>query len=213
MPDMHVMRLRRPVLAAHQHDSAAWSNAGALLALAVATFACLAACAGPPRTGYDISAATGGFPARAPRGQLAVVEPVAIEPVVSDRIVVRTSPETLATLGGAQWVDRLPVLVQTRLVESFENARVLRAVGRSGFVADHNLHTEIRRFELDSSRGEAAVEIFARLSGATGQVVGSRLFSARIPVASDDPAQVAAALNAALKEVMRQIVTWTAQKV
>ncbi len=181
--------------------------------LAAAAFSALAACAGPPRTAYDVAAATGGFPARTPRGALAVYEPVAIEPVLSDRIVVRTSAETLATLGGAQWVDRLPVLVQTRLVESFENARVLRAVGRSGIVADHNLHTEIRRFELDSSRGEVAVEIFARLSGATGQAVGNRLFSARIPVASDDPGYVAAALNAALKEVMRQIVTWTAQKV
>jgi cholesterol transport system auxiliary component len=183
------------------------------LGLAGAILAALAACAGPPRANYDIAAAEGGFPARAPRGQLAVLEPVAIAPVLSDRIVVRTSPETLATLGGAQWVDRLPVLVQTRLVESFENARVLRAVGRSGILADHNLHTEIRRFELDSSRGEVAVEIFARLSGSGGQAIGGRLFSVRIPVATDDPAYVASALNAALKEVMRQIVTWTTQKV
>jgi cholesterol transport system auxiliary component len=183
------------------------------LALAGATATLLAACAGPPRTAYDVAAADRGFPARAPRGELAVFEPVAIEPVVSDKIVVRTSPETLATLGGAQWVDRLPVLVQTRLVESFENAQILRAVGRSGIVADHNLHTEIRRFELDSARGEVVVEIFARLSGASGQAVAGRLFSVQVPVTSDDPGYVAAALNSALKEVMRQIVTWTAQKV
>ncbi len=205
------MRPQRPALSVHAWDAAPRSSAH--LVLAGAAIALLAACAGPPRTAYDVSAAESGLPARAPRGQLAVFEPVAIEPVVSDRIVVRTSPETLATLGGAQWVDRLPVLVQTRLVESFENARVLRAVGRSGIVADHTLHTEIRRFELDSSRGAVSVEIFARLSGASGQAVGGRLFSARIPVASDDPGYVAAALNAALKEVLRQIVVWTAQKV
>jgi cholesterol transport system auxiliary component len=210
---MEVIRRARSADTVHTRGAVLRSHRALPLLFAGAAFALLAACAGPPRTTYDVSAPSGGFPARSPRGELAVFEPVAIEPVVSDRIVVRTSPETLATLGGAQWVDRLPVLVQTRLVESFENARVLRAVGRSGIVADHNLHTEIRRFELDSSRGEVAVEIFARLSGMSGQALGGRLFSARVPVASDDPAYVASALNAALKEVMRQIVTWTAQKV
>jgi cholesterol transport system auxiliary component len=211
---MNVIRLLRPALRPHPHDVSAPAGLSIFRrALAGAIFAALAACAGPPRANYDISAAEKGFPARPPRGQLAVLEPVAIAPVVSDQIVVRTSAETLATLGGAQWIDRLPVLVQTRLVESFENAHVLRAVGRSGILADHNLHTEIRRFELDSGRGEVAVEIFARLSGSGGQAVGGRLFSAHIPVQSDDPAYVAAALNVALKEVMRQIVTWTTQKV
>jgi cholesterol transport system auxiliary component len=213
---MHDTRPRRPAVSAQPHEATAaavFAGWDARLVLAGMILSVLAACAGPPRTIYDIAAATSGFPVRAPRGQLAVLEPVAIEPVLSDRIVVRTSPETLANLGGAQWVDRLPVLVQTRLVESFENAHVLRAVGRSGILADHNLHTEIRRFELDSGRGEAVVEIFARLSGSGGQAVGGRLFSAHIPVQSDDPAYVASALNAALKEVMRQIVTWTTQKV
>jgi cholesterol transport system auxiliary component len=184
----------------------------ARLVLVGASFALLAACSGPPRANFDVGAADRGFPTRAPRSQLAILEPVAISPVVSDRIVVRTSSETLATLGGAQWVDRLPVLVQTRLVESFENAHLFRAVGRSGILADYNLHTEIRRFELDSSRSEVSVEIFARISGSGGQAIGTHLFTSHIPVASDDPAYVAAALNAALKEVMRQIVTWTAQK-
>jgi cholesterol transport system auxiliary component len=213
---MPIMPPRRSARPAHLPEAAAVSgrsSRAASLVLVGAIIVALAACAGPPRTNYDVGAATGGFPARAARGQLAVFEPVAIQPVLSDRIVVRTSPETFATLGGAQWVDRLPILVQTRLVESFENARVLRGVGRSGIVADHNLHTEIRRFELDSARGEVAVEIFARLSGASGQTVAGRLFSARIPVSSDDPGYVASALNAALKDVMRQIVTWTAQKV
>jgi cholesterol transport system auxiliary component len=213
---MEVTPLRQPTMPRSARDgsgSPAFQRASAQLVLAATVLVALAACAGPPRTSYDVAAAEGGFPARAPRGQLAILEPVAIEPVLSDRIVVRTSAETLATLGGAQWVDRLPVLVQTRLVESFENARVLRAVGRSGILADHNLHTEIRRFELDSSKGEAVIEIFARLSGASGQAVGGRLFMARIPVTSDDPGSVASALNAALTEVMRQIVVWTAQKV
>lgn len=182
------------------------------LVLAGVTLVVLSACAGPPRATYDLAAVADGLPARAPRGQLAVFEPVAIEPVLTDRIVVRSN-ETLATLGGAQWVDRLPVLVQTRLVQSFENARILRGVGRSGIVADYTLHTEIRRFELDSGKGEVVAEIFARLSGASGQAVAGRLFSARIPVQGDDPATVAAALDASLKQVMREIVVWTAQKV
>jgi cholesterol transport system auxiliary component len=185
----------------------------ARLVLGGATCAVLAACAASPRASYDISAATGGFPARAPRGQLAVLEPVAIEPVLSDRIVVRTSPATLAMLEGGQWVDRLPVLVQARLVESFENSHLLRGVGRSGIVADKILSTEIRRFELDSTKAEVTVEIYARLSGSDGRAVGGRQFSARVPVVGDNPTLVAVALDTALNEVMRSIVTWTVQKV
>lgn len=185
----------------------------ARLVLALAMLAALTACSSPPRINYDIGAAAGGFPARAPRGQLAVLEPTAIEPVLSDRIVVRTSAETVAYLGGAQWVDRLPRLVQARLIESFENARLLRAVGRLGIVADYSLHTEIRRFELDAARGEAVVALFARLSGSGGEAVAARLVSASVPVQGDEPAIVAAALNAALEDVMREIVVWTARKI
>jgi cholesterol transport system auxiliary component len=195
--------------------ASAWDldRVGWALLLAGLSFSVLASCSSAPRTTYDLSPASGDFAARAGRGQLAVSRPDAILPADSDRIVVRTDPQSVAYLTGAQWADKLPSLVQSRLIDSFQNAHLLRAVGRPGMLADVSLQTSIRRFELDAARGEAAVEISAQIVNQSGRIIAGRLFSGNVPVASTDPAVVAAALDAALAQVMRDIVIWTAPKI
>jgi cholesterol transport system auxiliary component len=191
----------------------AWRRRFFLLLLAGVTPSLLAACSSVPPATYDLTAATGGFAARAGRGQLAVLLPDAILPADSDRIVVRANPQSVAYLAGAQWADKLPSLVQSRLIESFQNAHLLRAVGRPGMLADVSLQTSIRRFELDAPRGEAIVEISAQIIGPSGRITAGRLFSGNVRVPSSDPSAVAAALDAALARVMREIVIWTAPKI
>ena len=87
------------------------------------------------------------------------------------------------------------------------------AVGRPGMLADVSLQSSIRRFELDTGRGEAVVEISAQIVGQSGRIIAGRLFSGNVPVASSDPAVVAAALDAALAQVMHDMVIWTAPKI
>ncbi|MGH6811489.1 MAG: ABC-type transport auxiliary lipoprotein family protein [Methylocella sp.] len=176
------------------------------------TFFLVGACSSAPRATYDLTPAE-GFAVRSGHGQLAVLLPDATLPADSDRIVVRTNPLSVAYLTGAQWADKLPSLVQSRLIESFRNAHLLRAVGRPGMLADFSLQTTLRRFELDAARSEAAVEIYAQLVGPSGRIIAGRLFSGNVPVLSSDPSVVAAALDAALAEVMREIVIWTAPKI
>ncbi|HEY8033722.1 MAG TPA: ABC-type transport auxiliary lipoprotein family protein [Methylocella sp.] len=171
----------------------------------------LASCSSAPVT-YDLTPAE-GFAARAGRGQLAVLMPDAILPADSDRIVVRTDSQSVAYLSGVQWADKLPSLIQSRLIESFQNAHLLRAVGRPGMLADVSLQTSIRRFELDAERSEAIVEISAQIIGSSGRIIAGRLFAANVPAPSSDPAAVAAALDAALTKVMREIVVWAAPKI
>jgi len=178
-----------------------------------AGFSLLAACASSPPATYDLTPATGDFAARAGRGQLAVLRPDATQPADSDRIVVRYDPQSVAYLTGAQWADKLPSLVQSRLIESFQNAHLLREVGRPGMLADFNLQTSIRRFELDTAQSAAVVEISAQILSQGGRIIAGRLFSCTVPVASSEPAVVAAALDAALAQVMRDIVIWTAPKI
>jgi cholesterol transport system auxiliary component len=180
--------------------------------LAGLPFLLLAACSSAPLATYDLTPAE-GFAARAGRGQLAVLLPDATLPADSDRIVVRTNPQSVAYLSGAQWADKLPTLVQSRLIESFQNAHLLRAVGRPGMLADVSLQTSIRRFELDAARSEAIVEISAQIIGPSGRIVGGRIFAANVPAPPSDPAVVASALDAALAKVMREIVIWTAPKI
>jgi cholesterol transport system auxiliary component len=181
--------------------------------LAGLSFSQLAACSSAPKATYDLTPASGDFAVRAGRGQLAILLPDATLPANSDRIVVRSDPQSVAYLTGAQWVDTLPSLVQSRLIESFQNAHLLRAVGRPGMLADVSLQTSIRRFELDAARGEAVVEISAQILSQSGRIIAGRLFSGTVPVPSSDPSVVAAALDAALAQVMRDIVIWTAPKI
>ncbi len=173
----------------------------------------LAACSSASRVTYDLSAAEGGFAGRAGRGQLAVLLPDAALPARSDRIVIRSDAQSVAYLPGAQWADTLPSLVQSRLIESFQNARLLREVGRPGILADVSLQTSIRRFEFDAARGEADVEIAAQILASSGRIIAGRIFSSAVPVASADAPAVAAALNTALSRVMRDIVIWTAPQI
>lgn len=173
----------------------------------------LGGCAAGPVETFDLSALETVKLQRAPRGQLIIAEPVASAPLDGDRVVVRPSPEQVATLKGAQWRERLPRLVQTKLVQSFENGRFLRAVARaeSRLVADVTLQIELRRFELDVARGEAVVEIAAKLvNEGSGRIRAADVFVARV-TASSEASSAVPALDAALRDVMEQLVPWTAR--
>ncbi|ATQ66985.1 MULTISPECIES: ABC-type transport auxiliary lipoprotein family protein [Methylosinus] len=181
-----------------------------LLALAVA------ACSGAPqRESFDLSSALGeGVAARPLRRTLAVAEPHAIQPVDSDRIVIRTGPNGLAHLAEAQWVDRLPRLVQARLIAAFDRGRKTGFVVRPGQAAERILSTDIRRFEIDVSSGEAVVEIAAEILDLRGAATGpGRIFSAEAPAEHSTGPAAVHALDEALTSVLRQIVRWTAAQV
>jgi cholesterol transport system auxiliary component len=176
----------------------------------------LAACGGgsAPET-FDLSAASIGTmdPLRA---QLAVREPQASLDLDSQRILVRTGPETLAYLSGAQWSDRLPMLVQARLVQTFQNAKLLRSVSRAGaaLASDYALELDIRHFELDVPSGQGIVDIAAKIvTTSGGRVVGAQIFRSAAPSGGTGGPQATAALNAALSDVMAQIVAFTAKQI
>jgi cholesterol transport system auxiliary component len=194
---------------AHLRDAA-----GAVRFVVPVAFLALVGCGGggPPVT-FDLTAAGEFGEIPSGRGALAVYEPSASLPVDSQRIVMRTGADTVAYLKGAQWADRLPALVEMRLIESFENARGLRAVGRVGLVANYSLQTEIRRFEADVPHQLARVEISVRIVGSNGAGLTSKIFTAEAPAVSDDPATVTSALDQALAKVLRDIVIWVTPKV
>ena len=174
----------------------------------------LAGCGAAPVETFDLSALDAMRVARASRGQLLIVEPVASAPLDGDRVLVRPAPESIATLRGAQWRERLPRLVQTRLVQSFENAGFLKAVARSDsrLASDYSLATELRRFEVDVVSGEAVVEIAGKLvHEGSGRIKAAEIFAARV-AATADASSAVPALDAALRDVMAQMVAWVSKR-
>ena len=142
---------------------------------------------------------------------IAVSEPVGIQPFEADRIIVREGGGALAFLGGGQWADRLPRLIQTRLIQSLENSGRLRSVSRPGdkVVAEYQLISEIRAFDIQASTGEAVVDLSLKLvADGTGKVTAARIFTARVPVAKIDAGNGARALDLALTTVLGDVVRW-----
>ena len=189
-----------------------------LLALigAGAAFAGLAGCSTPASPTFDLSAAK-DFPARTRgglAGQLIIYEPVALAVYDSDRVVVKSANQSLSYLPGAQWADRLPRLVQTRLIQSFENAHRFKSVGRPGdqITATMVLNWEIRSFEIEEQSRQAVIEIAVKtVAQGSGRIERAQLFKTAIPVSMIDAAGATGALDEALKTILLQIVAWGAR--
>lgn len=181
----------------------------ALLALALP----LAACGGAPLDTYDLNAARLA-PAHALSARVRIAEPLAALDLDGDRILVRTGPQQVAALAGAKWPDRLPLIVQARLTQSFQNAGLTRQVSRNpAAAADYVLDLDIRRFELNVARSRVEIDIAAKLVSASGGVAAAEIFTADAAVASTSPATVAPAMDGALSSVMKRIVAFVAAKI
>jgi phospholipid/cholesterol/gamma-HCH transport system substrate-binding protein len=166
----------------------------------------------PPAIVYDLTAPS-SIPAagKPPKGVLAVMEPSAIIMFDTQKILVRPSGAEGPTFANAKWADNLPKLLHARIIQSFENANLLRSVIRplDAITPDFQLLTEVRAFQL-SMTGEptATVELAARLLSNDGKIVDARVFRATAPAAATDAAGAAAALNEAFGKTAVELVTW-----
>src|SRR5829696_8704985 len=190
-------------------------RSGAFKRLAPAVVLALAAAAcgsGPAPTTYDLSAPRAG--ARfggAVSGQVVVSEPTAIQTLEAEKIIAKDQAGAVSFLGGGQWADRLPRLIQARLIDTFENSSKLKAVSRPGerVTPDYMLTTEIRASQIATPAAEAFVELSVRfVHDRSGRIVAGRVFSSRVPVARVDAAHAANGLDAALSKVLLDIVRW-----
>ena len=144
-------------------------------------------------------------------GQVLVAEPVAVQTLSDQRILVKERSGAVSALGEGQWADSLPRLVQTRLIQTLENTAGIRSVARSnsGIAGDVQLATEIRSFQVEVPNNEAVVEISAKVvSDRAGRVVTGRVFRASVPVAQVNAAAVAPALDQALSIVLVDMARW-----
>jgi cholesterol transport system auxiliary component len=170
----------------------------------------------PPPPTYDLTVPQKISRAGTTHGQLLIAEATALSPFDSDKIVVRPAAGEVAAMADAQWSDRLPKIVQVRMVQAFENANLLRAVGRPGdhIAADYDLLMDIRSFQIAAAGPTAEVEISAKIvSDSTGEIAAARIFRASVPAAATQGAEAVAALDAAFAKVAADIIVWTTKAI
>jgi cholesterol transport system auxiliary component len=151
-----------------------------------------------------------------PAVQLLVDVPSAPAGLDTSRIALSRSAVSIDYFADSEWIDRVPLLVQTALVESFENSKAITAIDREsvGLRADFILNTEIRHFEAvyDSPDGapNAWVAINARLIDPSGRdIVAQASFEQRHQASANEIPRIVLAFNEALGGVMEDIVLWT----
>lgn len=144
--------------------------------------------------------------------QILVPEPTAVKMLDSEQVVVRVSPSEVQYLANSRWGDRLPRLVQSKLVEAFENSGRVGGVGKpgQGLAIDYQVVTDIRAFEVTTGGSRVAnVEISAKiLNDRNGSVRAQSVFKGSSPVRGTENSDFVEALDRAYAKVGGEIVDW-----
>ena len=159
--------------------------------------------------------------------QLLVEVPVSAAGLNTARIAARHSPIELNYIGAANWTDFAPRMVQTLLVESFENSGKIVGVGREaiGLRSDYLLKTEVREFqaEFDGTKigsakaaaipenpPEVRVRINAKLIKMPQRsIIASQTFENLVKSDENSMDSIIASFDDALGKALKDIVVWT----
>lgn len=190
-----------------------------MAALALALGACAGALTSPPAKLYTLTPAERADPAL-PRAafQLLVETPVAGAALDTPRIAVGKTATSVDYLADSAWTDRAPAMIQGLIVQSFEDSRKILSVGRDsvGLRSDIVLRTELRNFEAEYSTPKAAnpdrvhVRVAAKLIDMPRRTIeAGETFEATVPVGDGGVPGIVTAFDAALRQVMEQMVAWT----
>ena len=155
--------------------------------------------------------------------QIVVAEPTATAAVNTDQIAIQPTPLQVQYLPQARWADRAPAIVQSLLVESFENSKKVSAVGRStvGLRADYVVSPDLREFQghvLTNPDGSTYIQIKVRLNikiidEYEDKIIASASFEENVTSASDQTPDLVLAYDQALGRTMRDAVEWSIRRI
>jgi len=151
-----------------------------------------------------------------PSVQLLIDVPLAPAGLDNSRIALSRSPISIDYFADSEWTDRAPLLVQTAILQSFENSKAITALDREsvGLRADFILRTEIRHFEAVYDSSDAPPEMWVAInvrlvSPSSRDVVAQSSFERRRRASANDVPSIVSAFDEALGGVMKDIVVWT----
>ena len=162
--------------------------------------------------------------------QLLVDSPISPAGLNTARIALQDSPIELRYFTRANWTDFAPKMVQTLLVESFENSKKIVGVGREqiGLRSDFVMKTELREFQAEYderlpqnvsilSAGSKPPFVRVRMNVKLVQmprreIVASENFERKVRAETNSMQAIIGAFDASLGKVLKAIVVWTLKK-
>ena len=151
--------------------------------------------------------------------QLTIEEPLASGGLDSNRIALHPHSTRLKFFANARWAVRAPKMLQTLLVESFENTNKIISVGRQsiGLRSDYTLKTEVREFQVEHDSEAQTYVVRVRVNAKLVQqpkrvIVGSHSFEHTVEIGDDsDMDSIVIAFDQATGRVLKKLVEWTLQ--
>ena len=130
------------------------------------------------------------------------------------RIALQRTPTSLDYFARSNWTDLAPLMVQTLLIESFDNTGKIVAVSResTSLRADYILKTELREFQAEYN-GEGPPTVRVRMNAKLvrildRQIIASHTVERTVPAEHGDMHSIILAYDDALGKVVRRIVEW-----
>jgi cholesterol transport system auxiliary component len=148
--------------------------------------------------------------------QILIEEPLVPRMLDTERIAVQSAPLEVTYYADSLWADRPSAMLQRLLVQTFENNGAFAGVGipGRGLRPDYVLLTELRAFQAELTPGQrlplVRVRIHAQLvRDSDGRIVASRDFEQVVPATATDVRAVVHAFDAAVDQVLSDIVSWS----
>ncbi|WP_116090902.1 ABC-type transport auxiliary lipoprotein family protein [Sphingomonas crusticola] len=141
---------------------------------------------------------------------VAVAPLSAIPQLATQRVLVTDGPTAVAYLKGGLWASQPTLLFRSLLAETI-TVRTGRVVPDPRLLAiqpDTRLSGQLSAFGLDGPGMAVVVTFDGTIAHSGGSSIQSRRFSARVPVASEQPDVVAGALNQAANQVAGEVADW-----
>jgi len=146
--------------------------------------------------------------------QLLVTLPNALK-IFDGQDIVMDQGGRLSYLKNAQLGDRLPNMLQERLIQAFEDSKRLGGVARpgEGLAINYQILSDIRQFAVKLGVGESAqavIELSVKIvDDRGGQVKAARVFSSSVAILGNDNQAYVQGLERALGLVLVQVVNWS----
>jgi cholesterol transport system auxiliary component len=147
---------------------------------------------------------------------LTVARPTANDMLDSRRMAVSPAPGQIQVYKGVAWGDTVPDIVQTAVVEAFEDSGKILAVGHQtgGLRVDYTLQLDMRDYQAvyrnPAGPPEVTLTIYAKLVEFTSsRAVASHTFREVVPASATSAPAVAQAFDSALASLVHDVVGWT----
>lgn len=194
-----------------------FARLGCVVAFGVALSGCtvLSAVSQPAPQLFTLTAPSVETSSTAPsKARVLVDEFVSSASVDTARIVFQPNPNELKYYASARWTDLAPEMIRMLMVQTLESSGRFTSVAARGseIQGDFFLKGDVRQFAAEKA-GDASqvrISLYMRLvSRQTHGVIAAREFSATTPISGSGMIVVVDAYDAALAQVLRDIVDWT----